>query len=229
MGDDPPHSGEAEGRKGSSCYRGAPVAVGILVAHPRIDETGTTLHHLGTLLRRSGWPTGTRPEVAPTVLPAGRNPGGRYYKEHEAYLYNSADKNLTPNKRKRLYSQVFGGTVKSPRSRAKYDDFNDVTPVSDKAEAGYPSSTGASTKQMYCDFPHFSHCQKLKPGHGAVVPVQLAKQFLCPFLDKVVKWRNHSVTGRVILFFWRLSEMCMLTPLPFCIQASQECSGAFGS
>ena len=102
IGDDTPDSGEAEERQSSGCDRGAPVAVGLVVAHPGIDEAGPTLHHLGVPLPRSRWPTGTGPEVVYTTLPAGRNPSGRHYKEHEAYLYKSAEKNLTPEKRKRL-------------------------------------------------------------------------------------------------------------------------------
>jgi len=106
MGDDRPDSGEAERRQSSGCDRGAPVAVGLVVAHPGIDEAGPTLHHLGEPLQGSRWPTGTGPEGAHTSVPAGRNPSGRHYKEHEAYLYKSAEKNLTADKRKRLYSEV---------------------------------------------------------------------------------------------------------------------------
>jgi len=123
MGDYPPNSGEAAKRKGAGCVRGTPVAVGMVMAHPRVDEAGATLHHLGVPLQRSRWPTGTGPEVAHTSVPAGRNPVGRHYKEHEAYLYKSAEKNLTPDKWKRLYSEVFGSQVRAPRSRAKYDFF----------------------------------------------------------------------------------------------------------
>jgi len=94
MGDDPPDLGEAERGQSSVCDRGAPVAVGLVVAHHGIDEAGPTLHHLGEHLQRSRWPTGTGPEVAHTSVPAGRNPSGRHYKEHEAYLYKSAEKNV---------------------------------------------------------------------------------------------------------------------------------------
>jgi len=55
-------------------------------------------------------------------------------------LYTSSEKNLTPNKRKRLYLEVFGSTVRTPRSRAKYEDLNDVTPVLAKTVSGEPGS-----------------------------------------------------------------------------------------
>jgi len=71
-------------------------------------------------------------------LPAGRNPDEQHYKENEAYLYKSAEENLTPNKRGRLYSGIFGSNVRTPRSLAKHDDFYDVTPVLDKAVSGDP-------------------------------------------------------------------------------------------
>jgi len=54
------------------------VEVGLVVAHPGIDEAGLTLHHLGEHLQRSRWPTGTGPEVAYTSVPAARNPSGRH-------------------------------------------------------------------------------------------------------------------------------------------------------
>jgi len=73
-------------------------------------------------------------------LPAGRNPRGRFYKEHEAYLYKIAENNLTSNKRKRLYSEVFGSRVRKPRSRAKYDDLYYFTPVLYKEVSGDPNS-----------------------------------------------------------------------------------------
>jgi len=50
------------------------------------------------------------------------------------------EKNITPKKRKRLYSEVFGSTVRTARSREKYDDFNEVTPIFDKAVSGDPNS-----------------------------------------------------------------------------------------
>jgi len=118
MGDDPPNSGEAARRQGASRDRGTPVAVGLVVAHPGVDEAGAALHYLGVPLQRSRLPTGTGPEVAHTSVPAGRNPGGRHYKDYEAYLYKSAEKNLAPDKRKRLYSEVFGSHVRASRSRA---------------------------------------------------------------------------------------------------------------
>jgi len=68
----------------------------------------------------------------------GRDPIGRHYKEHEACLYKSAERNLTPDKRKRLYSEVFGSRMRAPMSRAKYGDFYDVTPALDKAVSGEP-------------------------------------------------------------------------------------------
>jgi len=136
MGNDPPDSGEAEIRQSSGCDRGAPVAVGLVMAHPGIDEAGPTLHHLGEPLQRSRWPTGTGSEVAHTSVPTGRDPSGRHYKEYEPYLYKSAERNLTPDQRKRLYSEVFGSRVRASRSRAKYDDFYEVTPVLDKAVSG---------------------------------------------------------------------------------------------
>jgi len=73
--DDPPNTGEAEGRQSSGRDRGGPVVVGKLVNEPGIDETGTTLHHLENPPRKSRWPTGTGPEVAHPGLPAWRNPG----------------------------------------------------------------------------------------------------------------------------------------------------------
>jgi len=136
MGNYPPNSGEAEGRRSSGRDHGAPVAVRMVVAHPGIDEARPTPHHFMNPLQRSRWPTSTGSDLARTSLPAGRNPSVRYYKEHEAYLYQSAEKNLTPDKRKRLYSEVFGSPVIKLRSRAKYDDFHDVTPVLDKAVSG---------------------------------------------------------------------------------------------
>jgi len=133
MGDDPPDSGEAARRQSSGCDRGAPVAVGLVVAHPGIYEAGATLHHLGEPLQRSGWPTG--PEVAHSSVPAGRDPSGRHYKEHEAYLYN-----LKTDKRKRLYSEVFGSQVKFPGLAQSTMIFYYVTPLLEKAVSGEPDS-----------------------------------------------------------------------------------------
>jgi len=116
------------------------MAVGLVVAHSSIDETGSTRHHLGEPLQRSRWPTGTGTEVARTSVPAGRNPGGRHYKEDESYLQKSAGMNLAPDKRKRLYSEVIGSQVRAPRSRAKYDLFYDATPLLNKAVSGEPDS-----------------------------------------------------------------------------------------
>jgi len=150
MGEDPPDSGEANKRKGSGCDRGAPVAVGLVVAHPRIDEIRPTLHHLWEPLQRSRCPTGTGPEVAHASAPAGRNPSGRNYKENEAYLYKDAERNLTPDKQKQQYSEIFGSLLKTPRSRAKYDDFYDPTPVLDKAVSGKPGSMPVELLRNNC-------------------------------------------------------------------------------
>jgi len=74
-------------------------------------------------------------------VPVGQPSTGRHsHKEHKAYLYKSAEKNLTPDKRVRLYSEVVGSTVSTPRSRAKYGDFYVVTPVLNKAVSGDPNS-----------------------------------------------------------------------------------------
>jgi len=121
MGDDSPNSGEAEGRQGPGRGRGAPVAVGMVLAPPRVNETGSTPQNLGE--KRSRWPTGNGPDVAHTSVPAGKNPSGRHNKEHEAYFYKASPRNFTPDKRKRLYSEFFGSLVRAPRSHAKYDDF----------------------------------------------------------------------------------------------------------
>jgi len=119
MGDDPPNSGEPDGRQSSGRDLGAPGAVGLAVTHPGVKETGPTLNHLRQPLQRSRWPTGTGPELAHTSVPAGRNPSGRHYKEHQVYLYKSGELNLTPDKRKRLYSDVFGSQLSAPWFRAK--------------------------------------------------------------------------------------------------------------
>jgi len=52
MWNDPPNLGEIEGRQSSRRDRGAPVAVGLLVAHPRPNETRPTRHHLGEFLKK---------------------------------------------------------------------------------------------------------------------------------------------------------------------------------
>jgi len=92
MGDDTPNFGQAERRQSSSRDRGAPVAVGMVVAHPGIDEAGPGQHHVEKPLHRSRWPTGSAPEVANTCPLAGRKPDGRYFKEHEDNLYKSAER-----------------------------------------------------------------------------------------------------------------------------------------
>jgi len=119
MWDDPPNSGQAEGRQSPGRGHGNPMAVGMVVAHYGIHVAGPTIYHLGKPLQKSRWPTGTGREVADASMPAGRKPDGRYYNEPEAYLYKIAEKKLTPDKRKRLYSQVFGSNVRTPRSRSK--------------------------------------------------------------------------------------------------------------
>jgi len=217
MGDDPPDSGEAEERQSSGCDRGAPVAVGLVVAHPGIDDAGPTLHHLGKHLQRSRWPTGTDPEVAHTSVPAGRNTSGRHYKEHEAYLYKSADKNLTTDKRKRLYSKVFGSQVKAPRSRAKYDDFYDVTRVLDKAVSYEPHSMQVELLRNKCIVIFRIFLISRSADLATLQPYLFTSQnrFYVRFLNKVGKWRNHSVTGQALLFLSRISRKGVLPTLFF--------------
>jgi len=117
-------------------------------------------------------------------------------------LYKSAEKNPTPDKRKRLYSEVFGSTVRKPRSRAEGDDFYDVTPNLGKAVSCDPSSMPVELLRNKCIVilatlqPHlftFQNC------------------FYVRFHDKVGKWKNHSVTGREP--FWpNISNVCAHTP-----------------
>jgi len=230
MGVDPPDSGKAEKRQRSSGNRGAPVAVGLGLAHPGIDEAGPGLHHLGEPGQRWRWPTGTGPEVAHTSVPAGRNPTGRHYKEHEAYLYKSAEKNLPPDKRKRLYSEVFGSKVRAPRSRAKYDDFYDVTPVLDKAVSGDPNHMPVELLRNKCTVIFRIVLISRSADLATLQPYLFTSQnrFYVRFLDMVGKWRNHSVTGRALLFFFGVSQTCVLPPLLLCVQANQKCSGAPG-
>jgi len=71
--------------------------------------------------------------MAHTNLLAGRKSDGRYLKEHEVYLYRSADGNLRADRRKRLHSDVFGSDVTTARSRTKYEDFDNVTLICDRA------------------------------------------------------------------------------------------------
>jgi len=142
-------------------------------------------------------------------------------------LYKSAKKNLTPGKRKRLYSEVFGSQVKAPRSRAKYDDFYDVIPVLGKAVSGEP---------------HYIPVELLRNVIFRIVPISESadlttlqpylftsqNRFYVRFFDKVGTWRNHSVAGRALLFFSEYSKRVCSHPCFFCIQASQKCSGAPG-
>jgi len=72
-------------------------------------------------------------------MPAGRKIYGRNYKENEFVMYKSSEKKLTPDKRKRLYSEVFDSIVKAPMFRTKYDEFHDFTPILYKAVSGDPS------------------------------------------------------------------------------------------
>jgi len=83
-------------------------------------------------------------------VPAGRDPNGRHYKEHETYLYKSAEKNVTTDKRKRLYSDVLGSQVRAHKSCATYDDFYDVTPQFDKAVSGEPDSMPVEFLRKKC-------------------------------------------------------------------------------
>jgi len=119
---------------------------------------------------------------------AGRTSGGWNYIEHEAYLNESTEESLTTDKRKWLYSEVFGITVRTPRSCAKNESFYDVTPVLEQAASGDPGYIPAELLQkMYCDFSHCPYFQKRRSGHAAGVPVNIAKPFLCPLKDKVGK------------------------------------------
>jgi len=114
-------------------------------------------------------------------------------------LYKSAEKNPTPDKRKRLYSEVFGSTVRKPRSRAEGDDFYDVTPNLGKAVSCDPSSMPVELLRNKCIVilatlqPHlftFQNC------------------FYVRFHDKVGKWKNHSVTGRELFLAEYLKRLC---------------------
>jgi len=161
-------------------------------------------------------------------VPAGRNPSGRHLKEHEAYLYKSAEKNVIPEKRKRLYSEVFGSQVGAPRSCVKYDDFYDVTPVLGKAVSGEPDSMPVELLQNKCIVIFSIILISRSADLATLQPYLFTSQnrFYVRFPDKVGKWRNHSVTLRALLFFCQISRTGLLPTLLFCIQAKQKWSGA---
>jgi len=115
-------------------------------------------------------------------------------------LYKSAGKNLTPDKRKRLYSEVLGSQVKAPRSRAKYDDFYDASPVLDKAVSGEPHSMPVELLQNKCIVIFRNILISRSADLATLQPYLFTSQnrFYVRFLDKVGKWRNHFVTGRLL-------------------------------
>jgi len=126
--------------------------------------------------------------------------------------------------------KIFGSRVRAPRSRAKYDDFYSVTPVLIKAVSGEPDSMLVDLQQNKCIVifriilvPRSAELATLQP-----YLFTSKNRFYVRFLDKVGRWRNHSVTGRALLFFCQISRMGVLPPLLFCIQANQKCSCAPG-
>jgi len=118
-----------------------------------------------------------------------------------------------PDKRKRLYSEVFCRRVRAPRSRAKYDDFYDRTPVLDKALSGEPDSMPLELLRNKC-IVIFRIILISRSAYLATLQpylFTLQNRFYVLFLDKVWKWRNHSVTGRALLFFPNISNGCAPT------------------
>jgi len=93
--------------------------------------------------------------------------------------------------------------VRAPRSRAKYDDFYDVTLLLDKAASGDPDSMPLELLRNKCIvifrivlISQSADLAKLQP-----YLFRSQNRFYVRFLDKVGRWRKHSVTGRALLFF----------------------------
>jgi len=115
----------------------------------------------------------------------------------------SAEKNLAPDKRKRLHLEVFERQVRAPRSRAKYDEFYDGTPVLDKAVSGDPDSMPVELLQNNCIVIFRIVLNSRSADLASLQPDLFSTQncFYVRFLYKVGNWRNHSVTGRALLCF----------------------------
>jgi len=145
-------------------------------------------------------------------------------------LYKSAEKNLAPDKRKRLYSEVFGSQVRAPRSRAKYDDFYDVTPVLDKAVSGDPNCMAVELLRNKCivilRIASISRSADLATLQPYLLTLQ--NRFYARFLDKVGKCRNHSVTCRALLFFRNISHECAPNPAFFAFRQTKNARAPLG-
>jgi len=158
----------------------------------------------------------------------GRNPNGRHFKEHEAHLYKSAEKNLTPDKRKRLYSEVFGSQVRAPKSRAKYDDFYHITPILDKAVSGEPDSMPVELLRnkgiVILSIVLISRRADLETLQPYLLTSQ--NRSYVRFLDKVGSGKPLCDWSSTVIFC-RISQTGVLPRVCFfCIQANQKCSGA---
>jgi len=74
--DDPPNSGEAERQQSSGCDSGAPVAVGLKVAHPGIYDTGPPYIISGSLYKDQDGRLATAPSWLTQVCLDGTQAGG---------------------------------------------------------------------------------------------------------------------------------------------------------
>jgi len=120
--------------------------------------------------------------------------------------------------------------VKAPRSRAKYDDFYDVTPVLDKAVSGEPHSMPVELLRNKCIVIFRTVLISTSADLATLQPYQFTSQnrFYVRFLDKVEKWRNHSVTGRALLFFSEYLKRVCSHPCLFAFRQAENARAPLG-